>query len=102
GVLFGTQRAAVDGATQLQLAVSLVRGLGDRRRGVEPRGIQQESRPPVEPGSGAEVFRPCKRGGGGADVGRALHGGWDADRGLGGTEELSPQGRWRGRERRRF
>ena len=70
-------------------------GLGDRRRGMEPRGVQQEPRPAVEPGSGAEVLRPCERAGGGADVGRALHGGWDADRGLGGTEELSPQGRRR-------
>lgn len=38
---------------------------------------------------GAEVFRSCETAGGGADVGRALHGGWHADRGLGGTEKLS-------------
>jgi len=42
GVLFGAQRAAVDGAAQLQPVVSLVRGLGDRRCGMEPRGVQQE------------------------------------------------------------
>src|SRR5437899_5412917 len=93
---------AVDGATELQLAVPLVRGLGDRRRGVETRGVQQEPRPAVEPETGAEVFRPCQRAGSGVDVGRALHGGWDADRGLGGTEELSPQGQRRVGERRRF
>src|SRR5579859_5192398 len=102
GVLFGAQRAAPDGAAQLQLADPLVRGLGDRRRGVESRDVQQEARPTVEPGSGAKVFRPCERTGGGIDVGRALHGGWDADRGLGGTEELSPQGRRRVGERRRL
>ena len=58
--LFGAQRAAADGATELQLAVSLVCGLGDRRRGVEPRRVQQEPRSVVEPGPGAEVLRPCE------------------------------------------
>src|SRR5207237_10593621 len=102
GVFFGAQRAAADGTAQLQLAVPLVCRFGDRRRGVEPRSVQQESRPAVEPGSGAKVFRACERTGGGVDVGRALHGGWDTDRGLGGTEELSPQGRRRVGERRKF
>ena len=37
--------------------------------------------------------RPCESAGGRANVGRALHGGWDADRGLGWAEELSLEGR---------
>src|SRR3989442_1429850 len=93
GFLFGAQRAVVDGAAELQLAVSLVCGAGNRRHGMEPRSIQQEPRPAVESGSGAEVLCPCERAGGGADVGRTLHGGWHADRGLGWAQELSPQGR---------
>src|SRR5947207_1771541 len=44
GVLFGAQRAAVDGAAQLQLAVPLVRGFGNRRRGVEPRRDRKSTR----------------------------------------------------------
>ena len=46
-----------------------------------------------------KFFAQRKAAGGGADVGRALHGGWHADRGLGGAEELSPQGRRRVGER---
>ena len=38
-------------------------------------------------------FCPGESAGDRADVGRALHRGWDADRGLSGAEELSPQGR---------
>ena len=49
-----------------------------------------------------KFFAHVKAAGGGADVGRAFHGGWHADRGLGGAEELSPQGRRRVGERRRF
>jgi len=50
----------------------------------------------VEPESGAEVLRAGEATGGRADVGRTLHGGWHADRGLGGTEKFSSQGRGRG------
>jgi hypothetical protein len=46
------QRAAADGAAQLEPVVPLVRRLGDRRRGVEPRGDQQKSGSAVGPGSG--------------------------------------------------
>ena len=95
GFLFGAERTAADGATELQLAVSLVCGLGDRRPGMESRRLQQEPRSVVEPGLGTDVLRPCESAGDRADVGRALHRGWDADRGLGWAEELSPQGRHR-------
>src|SRR4029077_5041793 len=93
GFLFGAERTAADGATELQLAVSLVCGLGDRRPGMESRRLQQEPRSVVEPGVGTDLLRPCESAGDRADVGRALHRGWDADRGLGWAEELSPQGR---------
>src|SRR5579864_1407797 len=93
GFLFGAERTAADGATELQLAVSLVCGLGDRRPGMESRRLQQEPRSVVEPGLGTDLLRPCESAGDRADVGRALHRGWDADRGLGWAEELSPQGR---------
>jgi len=58
--LFGAQRAAVAGATQLQLAVPLVRGLGDRQRGVEPRGVQQEPRPLLNQDLAQKFFAPVK------------------------------------------
>src|SRR5476649_2559609 len=45
GVLFGAQRTYADGADALQPAVSLVRGCGDRRHGVGPLGVLEESRP---------------------------------------------------------
>ena len=35
-------------------------GSGDRRAGVEPRGVQQEPGPAAEPGSGAAVLRECE------------------------------------------
>ena len=50
---YGAQRAAADGATELQPAVPLVRGHGDGRTGVEPRGVQQEPRAAAEPRGGA-------------------------------------------------
>ena len=57
------------GATELQLAISLVCGLGDRRPGMESRRVQQESRSVVEPGLGTEVLCPCESAGDRADVG---------------------------------
>jgi hypothetical protein len=42
GFLFGAERTAADGATELQLAISLVRGLGDRRPDPESRHVQQK------------------------------------------------------------
>ena len=44
GALHDPQRAAVDGAAGLQPAVSLVRGPGDRRRGVGADDLHEESR----------------------------------------------------------
>src|SRR5579864_265494 len=66
-VLFGAQRAAVDGAAELQPAFPLVRGIRDRRGSVEPRCVQQEPRSVVESRFGAEILRSCERAGGGAD-----------------------------------
>jgi len=66
-------RDAADGATKVQLAISLVRGLGDRRPDLESRRVQQEPRSVVEAGLGTEVLRPGESTGDRADVGRTLH-----------------------------
>ena len=90
-----SQRADADGAAELQPAVPVVRGTGDGRAGVEPRGVQQEPGAVAEQEWGA-VLRAGAGAGPAAPVGRALHGGWHVDRGLGQPEELSNKGR-RGR-----
>src|SRR5215469_13963577 len=45
------------GTTGIRPAVSLVRRHGDGRRSVESLDVQQESRPAVESGCGAKLFR---------------------------------------------
>jgi hypothetical protein len=68
GVLYSAQRAAVDGAAQLQAAVPLVRGLRDRRRDVEPGCVQQEYDRLLNQDPAQKFFAQVKATGGGADV----------------------------------
>lgn len=68
GVLYSAQRAAVDGAAQLQAAVPLVRRLRDRRRDVEPGCVQQEYDRLLNQDPAQKFFAQVKATGGGADV----------------------------------
>src|SRR2546421_8313311 len=87
--LFGEERTAADGTAAVQLAVSVVCGDGDGRGGVEPRGVQQESGAAAERGDRRGVFPAGARAGAAVFVGRAFHGGRDADRSVGEPEEFS-------------
>src|SRR5207245_999482 len=91
--LFGEERTAADGTAAVQLAVSVVCGDGDGRGGVEPRGVQQESGAAAERGDRRGVFPAGARAGAAVFVGRAFHGGRDADRSVGEPEEFSAEGR---------
>jgi hypothetical protein len=95
GALHGPQRAAADGAAGLQPAVPLVRGAERRRSGLGPDGLHQEPGSAVGGGRGPGVFRrgPGTGAGEAAALGRALHGGRDADRGVGEPQELGATGR---------
>src|SRR2546427_8358187 len=59
------QRAAADGATRLQPAVSLVRGSGDGRPRLERHGVHQEPRAAARGGDRPRILRP----GGGPSAG---------------------------------
>src|SRR5208282_1897056 len=87
------QRADADGADGVQPAVPLVRGDVDERRSVASDGVQQKSRPVAGRRDRRRVFPGGVAPGTPqtAVVGRALHGGWNADRSLGGAEEFPTQ-----------
>ena len=76
-----------------------VRGAGAGRPGLGPDHLHQEPGAAAERRSIGEVHDQATEPSAGqaAAVGRALLGGWNADRSLGFTEELSPQGRQRRR-----
>src|ERR1035437_3946331 len=95
GVLLGALGATAGRADRLQPAVSLVRGPGHGRCGVEPRGIFQEPRPAADQHRGAELFRRSEPAGEEVHVRRTLYCGRHADPGLGLTEELSCKRRLR-------
>ena len=90
GAVHDSQRAAADGATGLQPAVSLVRGPRHGRRGVVADDVYQESRSAARRRHRRGVLRggvdPCRHRA--AAVGRALHGRWHAAGGLGESEEF--------------
>src|SRR5688572_27817685 len=97
-----SQRADADGAARLQLAVPLVRGPSDGRGGLGSDGLHEEPRPAAGGRGGRGVLRRGARAGAGEApaVERALHGGRDADRGVGEPQELPAEG-GRGRRGRR-
>ena len=103
GVLRHPLGTPVDGAAGLQSFVSLVRGAFAGRSGLGPDRLHQEPGAAAERRCVHEVHDQASEPSAGqaAAVGRAFLGGWNADRGLGLTEELSPQGRQRRRRRRR-
>src|ERR1019366_2392274 len=91
GAVHDPQRTAVDGAVGLQHVVPLVRGAEHGRPNVGCDGVHQKSRTSAEGQHRAGVF-PDRAGAGTRTepaVRRALHGGRDIDRSLGGTEEFS-------------
>src|SRR2546422_9970631 len=92
-IFYSEERTAADGTAAVQLAVSVVCGDGDGRGGVEPRGVQQESGAAAERGDRRGVFPAGARAGAAVFVGRAFHGGRDADRSVGEPEEFSAEGR---------
>src|SRR5246127_4893146 len=61
GVLLGAVGAATGRADRLQPAVSLVRGPGHGRRGVEPCRVLEEPRPSAHVGGGAALLRRGER-----------------------------------------
>src|SRR5438093_11210963 len=65
GAVHDPQRAAADGATRLQPAVSLVRGSGDGRPRLERHGVHQEPRAAARGGDRPRILRP----GGGPSAG---------------------------------
>lgn len=91
-LLLHPKRAAPDGAIGLQSAVPLVRGHGDGRAGLGSRSVQQEPGAAAERRDSRGVLPACTEDGAASYVGRALHRGWHADRGLGEPQEFSPQG----------
>src|SRR5712664_4482872 len=97
GVLRHPLGAPIDGATGLQSFVPLVRGTVAGRSGLGPDHLHQEPGAAAERRCVHEVHDQASEPSAGqaAAVGRALLGGWNADRSLGFTEELSPQGRQR-------
>ena len=89
------ERAPADRADRLQPAVPLVRGPGAGRGGVQRHGVHQESGTAAHGRDRPALLRGGAGAGrvGGVGVLGALHGGRDADRGVGEPEELRAQGR---------
>src|ERR1700730_4075753 len=77
-VLLDPLGAGVDGAVRV----------GDRRPGMESRGVLEKPRPAFKPGDGAVVLCADQESGGGTHVGRSLHCRWNADRTLGQSQEI--------------
>src|SRR5580698_4501062 len=94
GVLFYSFRATAGGADRLQPAVSLVRGTGHGRWGLEPCGVFEEPGAAADVRGGAAFLRRSEPAGEEVYVGRALHRGRHADSGMGFAEEFSSKG-WR-------
>src|SRR6202167_6175517 len=93
-VVFGAERAAVDGRDGLQHFVPVVCGTEFGRSGVGRDGLHEEPRPVAGGGSGEGI---SGAGGGasapeGLDLGRALYGGRHVTRSLGQLEEFSAEG----------
>ena len=95
GAVHDPERAPADRADRLQPAVPLVRGPGAGRGGVQRHGVHQESGTAAHGRDRPALLRGGAGAGrvGGVGVLGALHGGRDADRGVGEPEELRAQGR---------
>jgi hypothetical protein len=89
----GSLGAIAGRAARLQPSVSLVRGPGHGRCGVEPCGVLQEPQSVADLRCGAAVLCRNEQAGEEIHVRRALHGGRNTDSGLGFAEELSLEGR---------
>ena len=94
GVLRHSVGTTADGTIGLQFFVPLVRGAFAGRSGLGPDHLHEEPRPTAEWRSVYEVHEQASEPSAGkaAVVRRAFFSGRNADRGLGFTEEFSPQG----------
>ena len=101
GVLRHPVGTTTHGAVGLQSFVPLVRGACARRTCLGPHYLHEEPRAAAERRGVYEVHEQPSEplAGKAAVVGRAFFGGRNANRGLGFTKELSPQGRQRRRRR---
>ena len=94
GALHDPQRAAADGATRLQPAVSLVRGARDGRRRVVADDVHEESRSAARRRHRGRVLRRDRdpRRHGAAAVRRSFHRRRHVARGLGESQEFPAPG----------